>query len=59
MAKTKKMSKFTQAKALVTRAKTLYPSSKFMRHQWVRKTEALLQSGSHILQTGQFRSGRA
>lgn len=31
------------------RSRKLYPTSRFMRHQWVRKTNYLLQTGNHLL----------
>lgn len=43
---------------LVARAKQLYPASRSMRKAWVKQTKYLLETGSHVLQTGRFRTGR-
>lgn len=43
---------------LRSKARTYYPTSLHMQHQWVRKTVHLLKSGKHVLQTGKFAGGR-
>ena len=37
-------------KELITRSKTMYPTSRYMAHQWVRKSYVLYASGKHRLQ---------
>lgn len=42
---------------IVSRGKELYPNSRNMRHQWVKKTMELMESGRHGLMTGGWRNG--
>lgn len=39
---------------LIEKSIKLFPKSGYMRRQWVRKTEYLYATGSHILLTGKF-----
>lgn len=41
-------------KQLVARAKCLYPHSKHMRKQWVRRTVELETSGQHLARLGKW-----
>ena len=41
-------------KQLIQRSTVLYPKSRYMAHQWVRKSFHLYDTGAHILQTGKF-----
>lgn len=34
---------------VIAQGKTNYPKNKSLRHQWIRKTLALLKEGKHIL----------
>lgn len=43
---------------LIQRGKEIYPKSKTMQKQWVRKTRELYSRNCHMLQTGKFRFGR-
>jgi len=45
-----------QIKPLIKRGKELYPN-KFMRHQWVRKSLHLYETGAHLLTLGNIRRG--
>ena len=36
-------------KEMVTQAKILYPNSKNLRKQWIRKTKMLVESNNHVL----------
>lgn len=48
----------SQLKVILKRSKELYPQSKSMRRQWVRKTVTLYESGRHALITGGWSNGQ-
>lgn len=39
---------------IILQAKKIYPQSKFMRKQWIRKTIELYKTGKHQLLTGKM-----
>ena len=41
-------------KQLIQRSAVLYPTSRYMAHQWVRKSFHLYETGAHILQKGKL-----
>ena len=48
------MNNIKLVKKLLLRSQYLFPTSRVMRHDWVRKTEYLYATGAHILLTGKF-----
>lgn len=47
--------KLSDVKSLVNRSKDLYPTSNFMRKQWIKSTINLIDSGRHVLITGKWK----
>lgn len=41
------------------KAREFYPTSRHMRHQWLRQSVELLSNEKHLLQTGSFKPKNA
>jgi len=52
-----KKKKIPTIRELVKEANTLFPNSKHLRKQWVRKTIELINGGKHILYGGEIKWG--